>query len=345
VETTGQRPPLLIFGGTFDPPHYAHVMLPPIVAHRLGGSEVLYVPAAINPLKREAPTPAEHRLAMLRLALDDAPATSICTFELEHPGPSYTVETLDHLRRKHGPDVPFRLLMGVDAALDFPRWREPDRVLALAMPAVMIRPPWNGATWRQALRERYADEQARRWLSWTVPVPRMDISASDVRRRVATQRELADLVSPAVVEYIRRHDLYRPRPGQWPPLPGMKDLAEDARARVPEVSTEDLRTLLRTDGQSLLLIDVREAQEWAAGHIEGAVHLSRGVLERDLEATCFGGAARIEDLRRPIVCYSGTGQRSLLAARTLREMGFDNVRALRGGLHAWQGSGAEHRRP
>ena len=81
--------PILIFGGTFDPPHLAHTALPPLVARRLDCKRILYIPAAANPLKTDAPpTAVEHRLAMLRLALADVPDAEISTIELDRPGPS-----------------------------------------------------------------------------------------------------------------------------------------------------------------------------------------------------------------------------------------------------------------
>jgi nicotinate-nucleotide adenylyltransferase len=204
---------LLIFGGTFDPPHLAHVVLPPLVAKELGCERIIYVPAAMNPLKTEQPTAPEHRLEMLRLAIRDIPNAEICTIELEREGPSYTVDTLTALRDRFGPDAELRLLLGADAALSFPRWREPQRILELATPAVMLRPPWDEPAWQRALRETYPADEAKHWRSWTVPAPQRDISGTEVRRRATGGEALEELLPEAVTAYIQEHGLYRHHEG------------------------------------------------------------------------------------------------------------------------------------
>jgi nicotinate-nucleotide adenylyltransferase len=203
---------LLIFGGTFDPPHVAHATLPPLAARRLGCGRILYVVAAVSPLKDEPPTPAEHRVAMLRLALDRVPDAEISTVELDRPGPSYTVDTLQNLRGQVGSDVAFHLLIGSDQVLDFHRWKDWQRILELATPAVMLRPPLDEESYRRRLEETFPAEEVRRWLSWTAAVPYLDICATDLRRRLAEGGDARGLIQPAVLGYIRTHGLYRHQP-------------------------------------------------------------------------------------------------------------------------------------
>jgi rhodanese-related sulfurtransferase len=111
----------------------------------------------------------------------------------------------------------------------------------------------------------------------------------------------------------------------------LADFAAEARARVPEVDVDELD---QSEGRSLI-IDVREPDERARGHIPGSIHIPRGVIERDIEKIGFAGKVSNDDLVRPIVCYCGGGSRSLLAAHTLQEMGFSDVASLRGGFGAW----------
>lgn len=201
---------VLIFGGTFDPPHLAHTALPPLVARRLGCDRILYVPASANPLKAGTPpTAAEHRLAMLRLALADVPDAEISTLELDRPGPSYTVDTLRSLREQLGPEVELRLLLGSDQALSFHRWREWEKILDLATPAVMVRPPLDAASFGAQLAAVYPRGEADRWLGWSTPVPQMDICATELRSRLAAGDDVRGLIQPAVIRYIRTHGLYR----------------------------------------------------------------------------------------------------------------------------------------
>ena len=198
---------LLIFGGTFDPPHLAHTRLPPLVAKRLGADRIIYVPAAANPLKPNRPTPARHRLAMLRLAIASVPDAEIDSIELDRAGPSYTVETLEALRERYGDDVELRLLIGADQVPDFDRWREPQRILELATPAVLLRPPGDARAFRERLAG-FPPHLADRWVRWTVPVPPMDVTATEIRRRLSAREDVSDLLDPVVADYIREHGLY-----------------------------------------------------------------------------------------------------------------------------------------
>lgn len=111
------------------------------------------------------------------------------------------------------------------------------------------------------------------------------------------------------------------------------DLCDEAREEVGEINVKELHDALNSDAPPLL-IDVREPDETSLGTIPDAVVMPRGVLERDI-ARAFGGRVGDEDLERPIVVYCAGGSRSLLAARTLKEMGFSRSASLRGGYRAW----------
>lgn len=201
-------PPVLIFGGTFDPPHRAHVELPRQALQAAGAARVIYVPAARSPLK-DAPTPAPHRLAMLRLALQGQSWATISTIELDRRdsgGPSYTIDTLRQLRSQLGPDTPMRLLLGADQVQEFHRWKNPRQIIALAEPLVMLRPPQT----RQSLLAAFPSEDERQqWNARILDLPPMDVSATDVRNRLSRGHSIASLVHPAVAAYIAAHHLYR----------------------------------------------------------------------------------------------------------------------------------------
>ena len=115
----------------------------------------------------------------------------------------------------------------------------------------------------------------------------------------------------------------------------LADLADEARRHVPEIDVDELPD----EREDALILDVRESDERARGAIPGSVHIPRGVIERDIERIAFGGKVSDKDLDRPIVCYCGGGHRSLLAARSLQEMGFTNVVSLAGGFRAYGESG------
>jgi nicotinate-nucleotide adenylyltransferase len=215
----------LIFGGTFDPPHCAHVALPQAAARELGCDRILYIPAAVSPFKAAPdfppPTAAQHRLAMLRLALRDSPNAEISTFEIDRAAeqanraaaPSYTIDTLRGLRAEAAARGEWFLLIGADQALDFHRWKNWREILERATPAVMLRPPWQRQTFVSALRERYDPAEAQHWEGWTLrSLPQMDVSATVIRSRLAAGLPLDGLVHPDVEAYIRDKGLYGDAP-------------------------------------------------------------------------------------------------------------------------------------
>ena len=113
---------------------------------------------------------------------------------------------------------------------------------------------------------------------------------------------------------------------------GFLEIVNDAKTRIKEVTVADTRDRLATDS-SVRLIDVREDDEWRAGHATGAVHLGKGIIERDIEAAA-------PDKATELILYCGGGYRSALAADVLQEMGYTNVWSMAGGWKAWKDSGA-----
>jgi rhodanese-related sulfurtransferase len=105
-------------------------------------------------------------------------------------------------------------------------------------------------------------------------------------------------------------------------------IVEDAKKRVREVSVEDTKTRLDR-GDKFVLVDVREESEYAKDHLPGAIHLGKGVIERDIEE-------RVPELNTPIVLYCGGGYRSALAADNLQKMGYTNVLSMDGGIRGWR---------
>ena len=207
----GQCHRLLVFGGTFDPPHVAHVKLPRLVMQAVDADAIAYVPAARQPLKlNRAQTSALHRLAMLRLALRDLPDAVIVTDEMDRAGdgqPSYTVNTLKNLRHRLDAATQMRLLIGADQLRLFDQWQSADEVIALAEPIVMVRPPDTRPTLLAGLPDGF---DPRQWAPRIIDVPQMDISSTASRQRLRQGLSVAEMVAPSVQQYIADHRLYRP---------------------------------------------------------------------------------------------------------------------------------------
>lgn len=207
--------PVLIYGGSFDPPHRGHVQLPEIVRTVIGASKILYIPAGTPPHKSRRVTPAPHRLAMLQLALTDQTETEISTIELDRDGPSYTVDTLESLRcyPELGipAEAPMRLLIGADMAMIFDQWRSAARVAELAEPVVMVRPPLDARSLLDQLATATTTPRSV-WQRRLVETPAIDIASTELRRELASGQYGSALIqenlAPAVIDYIRANGLY-----------------------------------------------------------------------------------------------------------------------------------------
>jgi nicotinate-nucleotide adenylyltransferase len=195
-----------VMGGTFDPIHLAHLILAEQARVFLGLDRVLFLPAGAPWRKAERRiAPVADRVAMVRAALAGDPYFEVSLIESERRGPSYTVDTLSVLQRQLGPQAELYFILGQDALADLPNWREPARIVQLARLAVAARPgcprPDPAALERAVpgIRERID----------VVPMPQVDISSTDIRRRVAQGLSIRFLVPAAVEAYIAAHGLYR----------------------------------------------------------------------------------------------------------------------------------------
>jgi nicotinate-nucleotide adenylyltransferase len=189
-----------VFGGTFDPPHLGHLAIAAWARDTLGLERVLFVPAGQPPHKRgRKRTPARHRLAMIRLAVRGTPEFRVSTWELDRRGPSFTIDTLEHLARTRGTEL--HLIVGADSLDDFRTWKRPDDILALSRLAVAGRPGsgTRGEAW--ARRTRRVD-----WIG----NPLVEISSTLVRERVRAGYSCRYLVPDPVWRYVGQHRLYRP---------------------------------------------------------------------------------------------------------------------------------------
>jgi rhodanese-related sulfurtransferase len=119
--------------------------------------------------------------------------------------------------------------------------------------------------------------------------------------------------------------------------PAFLKIVTETRARVKETDIVGVKRLLAA-GEIFYLVDVREASEWAAGHLPTAIHIGKGVIERDIEA-------KISDTDAPIMLYCGGGFRSILAADALQKMGYTNVTSMDGGFRAWREAGYPIEKP
>ncbi|MEZ0395942.1 MAG: nicotinate-nucleotide adenylyltransferase [Anaerolineales bacterium] len=198
-------PALAIFGGTFDPPHLAHLILADEARHALGLERVLWVLTPDPPHKQDqAITPLKHRRAMLELAIADEPRFELSTVEIDRPGPHYALDTVLLLAAQN-PGCDLIYLMGEDSLRDLPTWHRPADFLAAVHALGVMRRPGLPAD----LAALEAVLPGIRLKVRFVDAPRIEIAASDIRQRIAEGRPFRRFLTPAVYEYIRQHHLYR----------------------------------------------------------------------------------------------------------------------------------------
>ena len=193
-----------VFGGTFDPVHIGHLIAAERATELLALDEMLFVPAGEPWFKADEPvTDAEHRLNMVRLAVESNPRFSVSDVEVVRPGPSYTIDTLEELRSHAGEGTKFFLVLGLDALAEMHRWRSPERVFDLATVVGVSRP---GAEFDSGALYAALPYSAERVIMLDVPM--VDVGATELRRRAAEGSSLRYLVPDSVERYIREHDLY-----------------------------------------------------------------------------------------------------------------------------------------
>jgi len=179
-----------IYGGTFDPIHHAHLILAREAREMLALEKIIFVPAAISPGKDSPVASAEMRLSMLRAAIKGETGLVVDECELNRPPPSYTIDTIEEIRRREA-DSEIYYLIGEDNLSALPSWHRFDRLQKMV---------------RFVVLDRTGTQTNHRY---QVVHRRIDISATEIRKRIASGRSIRYLVPPAVEEIIRQSNLYR----------------------------------------------------------------------------------------------------------------------------------------
>jgi len=184
-----------IFGGTFDPPHMAHLIAAEQAAEAFDLDELLWVPAHIPPHKTDEIASVEHRFSMTILATSGNPKFTVTRMEMDRPPPSYSIETLREVKKKYrGASIYF--FIGWDQFASFETWREYETILLECHVVVMVRP---GAD----LTNSTLNDRVRLF-----SIPQLEISSTNIRERARVGKSIRYLVPDAVRDYIEEHRLY-----------------------------------------------------------------------------------------------------------------------------------------
>ncbi|MFO8102314.1 MAG: nicotinate-nucleotide adenylyltransferase [Dehalococcoidia bacterium] len=194
-----------LLGGTFDPIHLGHLAVAEDVRIKLGLDRVVFIPARDPWLKSDREVSAGvHRLEMVKMAIASEVHFEVSAIEMNRPGPTYTVDTLEELREDFGSEDELYFIAGADAVMDLPRWKAPERILALCRVVAVNRPGAPGI-----------DVEVLKSLLPTVSgslivldVRQVDISSTAIREAVRGGQAFEDMVPAGVADYIKEHGLY-----------------------------------------------------------------------------------------------------------------------------------------
>ncbi len=195
-----------VLGGTFNPVHNGHVMVAEEARSRLGLTEVILVPAGEPWMKQDDElAPTEHRWEMVLRATAHDPALVASRVDIERPGPSYAIDTMGDLMKEFPDTSDYRFIMGMDALLSLPMWKEPTKMLGLFRVAVVTRPHVDMEKAVAAVSRELPGVMER--IDFLEGL-KIDISSTDIRRRCKEGSSIGGLVPKEVEAYIQEHGLY-----------------------------------------------------------------------------------------------------------------------------------------
>lgn len=200
-----------LFGGTFDPIHLGHTAVAAAAAEQIGADKIVFIPAKISPLKGFFPFARdEERLHMIELAITDHPAFAVSACELNRPAPSYTLDTVRQFQHDYGPETAVHWLLGADSIADLVHWHRVRELIDECHLTTMQRPGYTPDFDR--FEPLWGRERIAKLKKDAIQTPLIDISSTEVRKRLATGGDVRGMLHPEVIRYIREHRLYRNAP-------------------------------------------------------------------------------------------------------------------------------------
>ncbi len=197
-----------LYGGSFNPIHHGHLITARSVAEQLGMAQVVFLPSGTPPHKPAgALIEGQHRAAMVKLAIAGEALFEFSDFDLVRSGASYTIQTVEHFQRRLGGEVALAWIIGADSLAELTTWYRVAELVEACRIVTATRPGWDRPD-LAGLRSHLNAEQVERLREDILDTPRIDISATDIRSRVAAGRSIRFLVPEPVREYIAAHRLY-----------------------------------------------------------------------------------------------------------------------------------------
>lgn len=200
---------IILFGGTFDPVHLGHFAVAASAAEHIGAEKVIFVPAKRSPLKNFFPEASDDdRLAMIALAIAGNEKFRLDDCELRKPKPSYTLETVRHFQTYYGNEALIYWLIGADSICELSRWYGIIELIDECNLCVMFRAGFEPPDFAE-FKALWGAARVEKLQRNIIRTPLIDISSTEIRKRLAAGRDVTDMLAPPVADYIRKHGLYQ----------------------------------------------------------------------------------------------------------------------------------------
>ncbi len=198
-----------MFGGTFDPIHLGHTAVAADAAEQIGAEKIVWVPAKRSPLKGFMPKADDKdRLKMIGLAISEQKNFELSDYELRRPAPSYTLETVRWFQNKYGGDVLIHWLLGADSVEDLSLWHKITALIDECTLCTMYRAGCKKPDYTR-FEAVWGHQRVKKLQQNIIRTPLIDISSTEVRKRLAGGSDVGQMLHPDVIEYIRQRGLYR----------------------------------------------------------------------------------------------------------------------------------------
>jgi nicotinate-nucleotide adenylyltransferase len=200
---------IALFGGTFDPIHVGHTTVAAAAAGQIGAEKVIFVPAKISPLKGFFPFARDNdRLHMIELALAGRALFAVSPCELQRPAPSYTLDTVRQFQYQYGPGTSLHWLLGADGIGDLVHWHKIQDLIDECHLTTMRRPGYPVPDFDR-FASLWGPERVAKLKGDMMETPLINVSSTEVRRRLVAGEDVTGMLHPEVIQYIRAHHLYR----------------------------------------------------------------------------------------------------------------------------------------
>ncbi len=200
---------IILYGGSFDPIHRGHLTMMQFAMQHLQAGKGFFIPAGCSPLKRRNPyADATSRVEMIKRAIQTLPGVEVCDYELNHAGPSYTIDTVRYFRRQVGQDAQLYWLLGADAVAELPYWHQIGQLAQSCRLCVMYRGGYPMPK-LDLLTGVLTPAQSEQLKMDALATPLMDISSTAIRQAIAAGQDVSGLLPDGVWQYIQDKKLYR----------------------------------------------------------------------------------------------------------------------------------------